>query len=160
MLEGIRRNRVRASLLGVLAVACATFVSGTASALAVDCIFSGCPSGPYSIEVSRTSLESQLADLAARAGLPSGFFTTLASGDSTGSSPASPALAVGAVYTLKGELPTFGLVFVDDWNTDPRNGGGWIKPRSYAIPEPTAALVFGVGMLVAGGLIARRARRA
>lgn len=160
MFEGIRRSRVQARLLGVFAAACATFVSGTASALAVDCVFSGCPTGPYSIEVSRTSLESQLADLAARAGLPSGFFATLTSGSSPSASPASPALAVGAVYTWKGELPTLAPFFLDDWNTDPRNGGGWTKPRSYAVPEPTAALVFGVGMLVAGSLVARRARRA
>lgn len=164
-MSSIERNQQRRSpsfVLGALTVVCTLALAGRADALAVDCIFSGCPTGAFSIEVSRTSFDAQLAELAASAGLPSGFFT---SAPGAGAAPSDggvvSALAVNAVYNWTGALPDLRPLLKDEWNTDPRNDPRWrwIKPVGDVVPEPSAALVFAVGILVAGGLLRRATPR-
>lgn len=76
----------------------------------------------------------------------------------------APDLAVGGTYTWQFQFGASSLIGIDQWHlgaryTAPGHEKGWVisetRPAN-PVPEPSAALVFGFGMLVAGGL-ARRA---
>lgn len=75
----------------------------------------------------------------------------------------SPDLAVGGVYTWKIQFGATSLIDVGEWHvgaryTAPGKEKGWviseISPVN-PVPEPSAALVFGFGMLVAGRVVKR-----
>lgn len=75
----------------------------------------------------------------------------------------APDLAVGGVYTWQVQFNATGLIDESEWHvgaryTSPTKSRGWVISETAggpAVPEPTAALVFGFGMLVAGGLARR-----
>ena len=75
-------------------------------------------------------------------------------------------LARGSVYTWQIQFGATSLL--DEWHvgaryTSPNHRNGWVISESgpaNPIPEPSAALVFGLGMLVAGGLTRRPLGRA
>ncbi len=75
----------------------------------------------------------------------------------------SPNLALGGVYTWQIQFGASSLIAVDEWHvgaryTAPGKEKGWVISETAGtnpVPEPSAALVFGFGMLVAGGLVTR-----
>lgn len=75
----------------------------------------------------------------------------------------SPDLSVGGVYTWKVRFNSTGLIDESEWHvgaryTAPGKSRGWVISETAgapAVPEPTAAMVFGFGMLVVGGLTRR-----
>lgn len=75
----------------------------------------------------------------------------------------SPTLAVGGVYTWKIQFGATSLLSDGEWHigaryTAPDKTRGWvISETASPVPEPSAALVFGFGMAVAGSLVRRRA---
>jgi hypothetical protein len=79
----------------------------------------------------------------------------------------SPTLAVGGVYTWKIQFGATSLLDSSEWHIGaryvaPNKTRGWVISETGAapaVPEPSAALIFGLGMLVAGGFVERRAMR-
>lgn len=79
----------------------------------------------------------------------------------------APDLSVGGVHTWKVQFSATGLIDESEWHvgaryTAPGKTRGWVISETAggpAVPEPTAALVFGFGMLVAGSLVKRRELR-
>ena len=75
----------------------------------------------------------------------------------------SPTLAVGGVYTWKIQFGATSLIDSAEWHvgaryTAPNKPRGWVISETAApVPEPSAALVFGFGMVVAGSVVRRRA---
>jgi hypothetical protein len=76
----------------------------------------------------------------------------------------APNLAVGGTYAWQFRFGATSLIDIDEWHlgaryTAPGHEKGWVvsetRPEN-PVPEPSAALVFGFGMVVAGSL-ARRA---
>ena len=73
----------------------------------------------------------------------------------------SPNLAVGSIYTW--EIQFTSSTLLDEWHvgaryTSPTHRRGWIISESGSanpIPEPSAALVFGLGLAVVGGRLKR-----
>jgi len=75
----------------------------------------------------------------------------------------SPDLALGHVYTWEVAFDSSQILTETDWHlgarySSGRHGNGWIisESPSPAVPEPTAALLFGVGMLTVGVATQRR----
>jgi hypothetical protein len=73
-----------------------------------------------------------------------------------------PDVAVGDVYTWKIQFGATGLLDESEWHigaryTSPDHQKGWVISETAApVPEPSAAMVFGVGMLLAGRASMRR----
>jgi hypothetical protein len=73
----------------------------------------------------------------------------------------SPELAVGGVYTWKIQFGATALLDASEWHvgaryTAPDKQRGWvISETASPVPEPSAALIFGLGMVVAGSLAKR-----
>jgi hypothetical protein len=75
-----------------------------------------------------------------------------------------PDLAVGGVYTWQIQFGATGLLDESEWHigaryTSPDHQRGWVISEtggSPPVPEPSAAIVFGVGMLLAGRASMRR----
>lgn len=74
----------------------------------------------------------------------------------------SPTLAVGGVYTWKIQFGATSLLDSSEWHvgaryTAPNKPRGWVISETVGspVPEPSAALIFGLGMVVAGS-VARR----
>lgn len=74
----------------------------------------------------------------------------------------SPDLAVGSVYTWKIQFGATSLISQDEWHVGARYTGrdktkGWVisEVAGSPVPEPSAALVFGLGMVVAGSFVKR-----
>ncbi|MEZ4332123.1 MAG: hypothetical protein R3F35_10240 [Myxococcota bacterium] len=100
------------------------------------------------------------------AALGEGPLTGSGCGGSNGSfvcADVSPDLGVGGVYTWKVRFGATGLIDESEWHvgaryTAPGKTRGWVISETAgapAVPEPTAAMVFGFGMLVVGGLTRR-----
>ena len=78
----------------------------------------------------------------------------------------APTLARGSVYTWQSRFGATALL--DEWHvgaryTSPNHRNGWVISEhgtANPIPEPSAALVFGLGMLVASGLVRKSGARA
>lgn len=78
----------------------------------------------------------------------------------------APELARGGVYTW--QIRFGATAILDEWHvgaryTSPNHRNGWVISESgpaNPIPEPSAALVFGLGMLVASGLVRKTGARA
>lgn len=74
----------------------------------------------------------------------------------------SPDLAVGGVYTWKVQFGATSLISQDEWHvgaryTAPGKTKGWVisEVAGSPVPEPSAALIFGLGMVVAGSCVKR-----
>lgn len=74
----------------------------------------------------------------------------------------SPELSVGSSYTWTLTFSSTALIGEDEWHvgaryTSPNHRNGWVisETAAAAVPEPTAALLFGAGLLVAGRVTAR-----
>ena len=70
----------------------------------------------------------------------------------------TPDLSIGSSYTWIVTFSSTGLISEDEWHigaryTSPEHQTGWVISESGGaapVPEPTAALLFGAGILVAG----------
>lgn len=78
----------------------------------------------------------------------------------------SPDLAVGGVYTWEIQFQSAGLISQSEWHVGARYTGegrnrGWVisETGGNPVPEPSAALIFGFGMVVAGSVVRRSSRR-
>ena len=75
----------------------------------------------------------------------------------------APTLAVGGVYTWQIRFGATSLLAASEWHvgaryTAPDKSRGWVisETAGSAVPEPSAVLVFGFGMVVAGSVVRRR----
>lgn len=79
----------------------------------------------------------------------------------------NPNVAVGNVYTWEIQFTSTGLISESEWHVGARYTGdgkrtGWVISEvasSNPVPEPSAALIFGFGMFVAGSVAKRSTRR-
>jgi len=154
-------NSFRTKALALAALCLGTTLAGASNALSIECSGAGCMVGVYTLDLSETASNRSIPRSTLLGSLLSGRGCSASNDrfacvDHRSQSPVRGGVNLGQVRLGSSR-------FLDElrsgtrYTAPTRDHGSFVPGRGTAnpIPEPSAALIFAAGMLVASGLVKR-----
>lgn len=150
----------RLTALALAALCVGTTFAGSASALSIDCTGAGCLVSVYTVDRTETASNRSIPSSALLGSLLTGRGCNMSNGSIScvdpASSPARGRVSIGPIQL--GSSSFLDALRSGTRYTVPNRPHDPIqieRGRANPIPEPSAALIFGAGILVASGLVKR-----